>query len=383
VRPCHGTIDVWGDLIPNLKLKSIAMSKIGIAILGVGRWGVHWVRNFLAHPEVEVKAIVDANPERLTALSQQFQFDDTLVLATDWQEVRSLPGLDAVVVVTPASTHYPLIADALQQGYHVLAEKPLTLYPEESLALCQLAEQQQRQLIVDHTYLFHPCVLNGQTVVREGSLGELRYGYAERTHLGPVRPDVDALWDLAIHDIAIFNTWLGEMPIRVQATGQVWLQPNTSEPSSPETPVQSLADRQLFPIGLSDLVWVTLTYPSGFQATLHLCWFNPDKQRRLAVVGERGTLIFDEMDAIEPLTIQYGRVEPQGLYWIPTDQRREVVEVAPAEPLKQVCQHFIDCVQNRQPSEISSGWVGANLVKVLWAITESVNQGGKAIDIGS
>ncbi len=352
------------------------MSKIGIAILGVGRWGVHWVRNFLAHPDVEVKAIVDANPDRLTALSQQFQFDETLILATDWQNVRDLPGLEAVVVVTPASTHYPLIADALDRGYHVLAEKPLTLYPEESIGLCQLAEQQQRQLIVDHTYLFHPSVIKGQAVVREGSLGQLRYGYATRTHLGPVRPDVDALWDLAIHDIAIFNNWLGETPVRVQATGGIWLQPNR-----PETTAQGFPDPKLFPNGLSDVSWVTLGYPSGFQATIHLCWFNPDKQRRLAVVGERGTLIFDEMDAIEPLTIQYGRVEPEGIYWIPTDQRREVVEVAPAEPLKQVCQHFINCIQSQQPSAVSSGWVGANLVKVLWALTESVNQGGKAIEI--
>ncbi len=111
-----------------------------------------------------------------------------------------------------------LIKDALKQGYHVLAEKPLTLNPAECQELCQLAEQQHSILMVDHTYLFHPAVEQGQAVVQAGKLGDLRYGYATRTHLGPVRQDVDALWDLAIHDIAIFNNWLGQIPVKVQAT---------------------------------------------------------------------------------------------------------------------------------------------------------------------
>jgi predicted dehydrogenase len=169
----------------------------------------------------------------------------------------------------------------------VLAEKPLTLKLSESQALCDLAQQQQRQLVIDHTYLFHPVVETGQQVIAKGKLGDLRYGYAARTHLEPVRPDVDALWDLAIHDIAIFNTWLGQTPIQVQATGTVWLQPDR------EFETDRIQD--LTPIsnsGLSDIVMATLTYPNGFRAFLHLCWLNPDKQRRLGVVGSEGTLIF-------------------------------------------------------------------------------------------
>ncbi|MGB7274776.1 MAG: Gfo/Idh/MocA family oxidoreductase [Geitlerinemataceae cyanobacterium] len=330
-----------------------------IAIVGAGRWGVHLIRNFLRHPDTEIVAIVDGNPQQLAALSHKFELDPRTVLAPEWSIVRELSQIEAVVVATPASTHYAIVRDALERRFHVLAEKPLTLKPEESLALCRLAEKQQRQLVIDHTYLFHPAVQRGRTLVQNNTLGTLRYGYASRTNLGPVRQDVDALWDLAIHDIAIFNNWLGETPHRVQARGTVWLQPE-----------------------LSDVVWVTLIYPSGFHATIHLCWCNPDKQRRLAVVGDRGTLIFDEL-AQFPLILQSGQVEPQNGGWNPAEMSQKAIAVESAEPLQQVCQHFLDCVQQQQSSSISSGWTGAQLVQILAALTESMQRGGETIGISN
>ncbi|NET69651.1 MAG: Gfo/Idh/MocA family oxidoreductase [Sphaerospermopsis sp. SIO1G2] len=192
-----------------------------LAIIGVGRWGVHLLRNFLAHPQVDVVAIVDPSLAKLTTVKERFHLDDNILLITEWQSIKNIPQLTAVAIATPASTHYDLIKDYLQSGYHILAEKPLTLDPEECRELCELAEYQEIILMVDHTYLFHPAVEKGQQVVQSGQLGNLRYGYATRTHLGPVRQDVDALWDLAIHDIAIFNTWLGMLPIKVKAKGTV------------------------------------------------------------------------------------------------------------------------------------------------------------------
>lgn len=343
--------------------------KIQIAILGAGRWGTHLVRNFLEHPQAEVVAIVDPNPERLAALQQRHALDPG-IFSTDWAAVLERPEVEAVAIATPAVTHYPLIETALKSGCHVLAEKPLTLDPQEARQLCQLAEQQQRHLLVDHTYLFHPAVARGREVVQSGDLGELRYGYAARTHLGPVRQDVDALWDLAIHDIVIFNHWLQAEPIRVEATGQVWLQ---------QHPLP------LNPQGLVDLVWVKLTYPSGFQAAIHLCWLNPDKQRRLCVAGSQGTLIFDELRAEAPLSIQYGQFDPQPLAegqsrFVPMAERREVLTLEAGEPLRRVCDRFLHCITTQTAPSLSSGWVGAKLVNILAALTQSLNQ-GKPIDI--
>lgn len=337
-----------------------------IAIFGAGRWGTHLLRNFLNLPQANVVAVVDPFEERLGQLAQQFNLDSRVLLTTDWLKAMHLEEIEAVAIATPAATHYPLIKAALEQGLHVLAEKPLTLDFAESLELCQLAATQQRQLVIDHTYLFHPAVQRGRTAIGQQLLGGLRYGYADRTHLGPVRQDVDALWDLAIHDIAIFNCWLNETPSQVQAQGTVWLQPK-AEPQ--------------FPKGLSDLVWVRLTYPSGFQAVIHLCWSNPDKQRRLCLVGDRGTLIFDELLPAAPLTFHQGRLEQVEQQFFPTNQQQQVLELAQTEPLQEVCRHFLDCVQQNKPSDISSGWLGAELVQVLSALTRSLNQGGQSVEV--
>ncbi|WP_445626834.1 Gfo/Idh/MocA family protein [Nostoc sp. DSM 114167] len=367
-------------------------NQIKIAVIGVGRWGVHLLRNFLAHPQVNVVAVVDPHPERLAAVKQQFNLGGNVLLTTQWQNLKTVPGLTAVAIATPATTHYALIKDALQQGYHVLAEKPLTLDPAECRELCQLAEQHNLILMVDHTYLFHPAVEQGKTVVQAGKLGDLRYGYATRTHLGPVRQDVDALWDLAIHDIAIFNAWLGEIPVQVQATGTVWLQGAGEQGSRGAVGQRSRGAgeqgsrgvevspyTESVPQGLADLVWLTLTYPDGFQAYIHLCWLNPDKQRRLGIVGSLGSLIFDEMSISSPLTLLHGEFEQQGNQFIPVNQRQIVLELEPGEPLERVCSSFVVSILNNTPSEISSGWVGTELVEILAALTLSLNQGGKPV----
>jgi predicted dehydrogenase len=343
------------------------MAQISLALLGVGRWGTHLLRNFLAHPQVQVRAVVDPNEAQLRATAQQFGLADTVPLLTNWQAALALDGLTAVAIATPAATHDELVHAALEQDLHVLVEKPLTLDTYSSALLGKLAATHQRQLVIDHTYLFHPVVAAGQQAVAQ--IGPRRYGYATRTHLGPVRQDVDALWDLAIHDIAIFNHWLGETPSQVQAHGRVWQQ--MAHPTR----------LPLFSQGLADVVWCRLRYPSGFEAMLHLCWANPDKQRRLCMVGDEGTLIFDELSSAQPLILQQGRfLHAQGRF-IPQGITTAVVPVRSEEPLKILCDHFVDCVRRNQPSPISSAAVGTTLVSSLQALSQSLNQEGQWIAV--
>ncbi|BDA73610.1 oxidoreductase domain-containing protein [Rivularia sp. IAM M-261] len=335
------------------------LNKINTAVIGVGRWGVHWLRILLEHPQANLKVVVDPNPERLEAVKRQYNLGDDVVLTTNAQTLQYINELEAVVVATPAVTHYSLITDALKWRLHVLAEKPLTLLASECRELCELALKQQRILMVDHTYLFHPAVERGRSVIESGSIGDLRYGCATRTHLGPVRQDVDALWDLAIHDIAIFNTWLGEVPVKAQATGTVWLQQKSN---------------------LADLVWTILTYKSGFTAHIHLCWLNNDKQRRLSIVGSKGSLIFDEMSQA-PLTLINGEFEVQGNLYVPINQSQQILELEKAEPLKKVCSHFLQCIQTNTSPTISDAFRGAELVQILTALTKSLHSGGTPINL--
>jgi len=351
--------------------------RIRLAQFGVGRWGHHLLRNFLALASVEVVAVVEPRREQHDLIRNQFGLSPAIALTAEAETVLADPQVDAVAIATPAATHYDLIKTALKNRKHVLAEKPLTLTVPECEELCALAADNGVQLIIDHTYLFHPVVQRGQAVLAASPLGPLRYGYATRTNLGPVRPDVDALWDLSIHDIAIFNHWLGEMPIAVAAQGQVWLQSD-----APRGRLRQRAAAPHFPHGLADVAWLRLWYPSGFQATIHVSWANPDKQRRLGVVGDRGTLIFDEMQADTPLVLQRGKFEPEGIYFVPTSLDREVIAILPSEPLKQVCQHFIDCVTQQQDSPLSSGQVGTDLVRILVALSRSLKQDGQRIEVG-
>ncbi|MCU0527713.1 MAG: Gfo/Idh/MocA family oxidoreductase [Elainella sp. Prado103] len=362
-----------GQPFQALQYTSERSESVKVALFGLGRWGSHWLRKFADHPQAELVAVVDPCVDRLE-LAQQGLTDRAIATYTDWRKALEIPGLAAVAIITPASTHYEMIQTALQHNLHVLAEKPLTLETAKAIELCQLADQQQRQLVIDHTYLFNAAVQRGRCLVQQGQLGQLRYGYASRTHLGPVRHDVDALWDLAIHDIAIFNHWLNDVPVRVQAQGHQWLhlepwetlkQSDLSHPSSP---------------GLADLVWIKLTYASGFEAIVQLCWANPDKQRRLSLVGSEGSLVFDELAAF-PLTLWQGQLCRQAGQFVPQNQQQQVIELEPIEPLQAVCDHFLSCVRHNQPSEISSGWLGAELVTILAALSQSLQAGGVPIAI--
>jgi len=328
-------------------------------MLGVGRWGSHLLRNLLQNPDVTIAAVIDPwepNLKRSQDLFSPIAPANTQWL-THWQTALDTLELDAIVVATPAETHYPIIRAALIKGLHVLAEKPLTLTVAESIELCELAQENNLQLVVDHTYLFNPAIARARRSIV--NLGNLRYAYATRTHLAPVRQDVDALWDLAIHDIAILNYWLDDRPVRVSARGKSWLQPDIQTDLSPH--------------GLADTIWATLEYSNGFCADLHFSWLNCDKQRRMAVVGDRGTMIFDEL-APEQLIIQYGELVKTEQGFSPDRQTRDVLPIAPQEPLKSLCEHFVHCVQTNESSKISSGWLGSDLVAVLVALSDSMNQ---------
>ena len=332
------------------------MGQIQLALMGVGRWGTHLLRNFLAHPQIQVRAVVEPLMERLTATAATFgldQLDPPVALLDSWEAALALDGLDAVAIATPAATHQAIVTAALQRQLHVLCEKPLTLSATSAAGLCQLAQQQHRQLFVDHTYLFHPAVIQGKAHL--GRLGPPRYGYAARTNLGPVRQDVDALWDLAIHDLAIFNYWLGDSPTRVQAQGLSWL--GAGPLARP----------------LADVVWCRLHYGSGFEASLHLCWANPHKQRQLSVVCDRGSLIFDEMQSATPLVLQTGQLTPNGFR--PQGLDTVALQVPAQEPLATMCNQFVHSVLTNPPT-CTSGMIGTNLVAVLEALSQSLNQTG-------
>lgn len=348
--------------------------RVAVAVLGAGRWGTHLIRNFLEHPRSRLMAVAETNPDLIETVGDRFTSYSAWAAVRcvgDPTEILDSPAVEAVVIATPASTHFDLVRSALLAGKHVLVEKPLTLDAAEGEQLWELAQRVDRRLMVDHTYLFHPAVVRGAAVVREGEIGQLRYGYAARTHLGPVRQDVDALWDLAIHDIAIFNDWLGTQPIAVQARGHIWLQPGDPLAAQPDRPD---------PIGgLADQVWLTLHYPQDVTATIHLCWNNPDRARRLGLVGTRGTLVFDEMNSRSPLTLFAGELEQSDRQWLPINLAERPIALPDGEPLRRVCDQFLAAILDGASLDRSDGQVGTQLVRLLAAASRSLARQGETV----
>ncbi|GAB4341225.1 MAG: Gfo/Idh/MocA family oxidoreductase [Cyanophyceae cyanobacterium] len=371
-----------------MAMADIKANPVPIAVIGAGRWGAHLVRIFLGHPGATLVAVAEGDRDRWDELAARFADHPA------WGAVRYVPDgfgalaiadlgavaiadLGAVAIATPASGHYDLVTAALERGLHVFVEKPLTLDGDQCDRLGTLAQRQGRHLFVDHTYLFHPAVEAGAAWLRspdpEASLGRLHYGYGARVHLGPIRQDVDVLWDLAIHDIAIFNHWLNDTPIAVRAWGQTWLQPGhgtaNQGKSSPDRPDPAA--------GLADLTWVQLRYGGGVTATVHLCWNNPDKQRRLALSGDRGTLIFDELDTSAPLRLRQGTLEQRDGRFLPGNEGDRVIPIAPGQSLSRACDRFLADLHREAPDPRANAHTAATLVRILAATSRSLSQDGQ------
>lgn len=338
---------------------------INVAVIGAGRWGPNLIRHFHNNQTSRVAWIVDKDEERLRVAAARFpgvQFSTNAARAFSDKDVA------AVIVATPTLTHHELVKAALQAGKHVLVEKPLTNRADQAEALCRLAEERKRVLMVGHVFLYNPGVLYVRQALRSGDLGRLFYMSMVRTNLGPVRTDVDAAWDLASQDISIANYWLDHSPVSVSALGESWGHP-----------------------GINDTVFATLRYPGNVLVHIHVSWLNPRKTRDITVVGHERMLVFDDMNPVEPVRLyrpraNAARVEnpwvdsfeafrssvPQGTFQAPALSREE--------PLREECAHFIRCVETGAPP-LTDGAQGLAVVRAVEALERSAKNRGREEDL--
>ncbi len=330
---------------------------ITINCIGLGHWGPNLLRNFSLHPEVEIGMICDTSQERLDLVSRKLPGVGKSSCSDPMQALTD-PDADAVVIVTPVKTHFELAKTALEHGKHVLVEKPLCATLEESEALVDLARKKGKLLAVGHVFLFNQGVLGVRNLIKTGALGRISYVYATRTNLGPIRTDVNALWDLAAHDISILNHWFNEDPIEVSARGESYLNPS-----------------------IEDVVLANYTYPGGILAAVHASWLNPRKVREITIVGEHKMVVWDDMQIDEPIrifdkTVDVSR-EPVysdnfGSFRMQIRTGDVVIpHVAGSEPLASECAHFVDAISGREEL-INDGDNGISVVKALEAADRSM-----------
>ncbi|MGY6530138.1 MAG: Gfo/Idh/MocA family protein [Cyanobacterium sp.] len=331
---------------------------INIAILGAGRWGSHFVKIFLNHPDVSLRVICDNSPTRLDFIQEKYNIPHTVQLLTNEQKITNIKQLDAVIITTPATSHYKLIDYFLKNDYHILAEKPLTINSIEASKITELANNKNLVLFVDHTYLFNPLIEELNNRINQGDIGKLKYGYASRTHADAIRGDVNVIWDLAIHDISIFNYVLGEKPFQVSAQGQNFLSHN-----------------------LMDVAWLKLFYPSGFVATIHVSWLNADKQRKLTMVGEKGSLVFDEMMSQSPLTLHRANIHQDTLPMVVDGYSTKKIDFTPFNTLALMGDRFLSAIKTNQQPKISTGEFATELIQILEALDTSLKNNSAMVSV--
>lgn len=332
---------------------------INIAIVGLGHWGKNYVRTFQSIEGVTIKYLVDASKESLVRFSGL-----EIKLSQNYQEVIDSADVDAVVIATPASMHYDLIKMALIRGKDVLAEKPITLSSKQAIELTELAGAGKRILMVGHTFLYNNAILKLKELINSSDFGRTYYLNATRTHLGLIRSDVSSVWDLAPHDLSIFNYVLNALPIAVSAIGACHLGTKNH-----------------------DVAFINLIYPNEVVANIHVSWEDSNKERTIRVVGERMRVVFNDMDNLERIKIFHKGVslntnpDFNGLHQV---QLRDGDIYSPniqaSEPLYEMCKHFLACVVDRVNPR-SSGIDGANVVKILEAITQSIKEHGQTVQI--
>jgi len=306
-----------------------------LAQIGCGYWGPNLLRNFSALPHCQVRYVVDASPDRCAFVHDNFP-KTSAVESCD--VVFDDPEVVAVIIATPAATHFALAKRALESGKHVLVEKPLATSVSQVDELARWADHRRLVVMAGHTFIYNPAVRYVKKLIDSGELGEVRYVYSQRLNLGRIRSDIDALWNFAPHDISIIQYWLDDHnPTSVLRQGMDYIQP-----------------------GVDDVVFLNLVYPKKVIANIHVSWLDPQKVRKMTVVGSKKMVVYDDVadDKIAVYDKGIDRKAVLGEHMdfdrpLPTDfsyRSGDILlpQVKFIEPLRLEAEHFIDCIRTRK-----------------------------------
>lgn len=334
-----------------------------IAVIGYGYWGPNLVRNFMELPGCDVAAICDARPDRLELAARRCPSARTTRHVDD---VMRDPSVDAVVVATPVSTHYPLARAALEAGKHVLVEKPLALSTQEVDELIARATLAKRVLQVDHTFVYTGAVRKIRALVDAGELGDLLYYDSVRINLGLFQHDVNVLWDLAVHDLAILDHVVGAKVEGVSALGFRHLS------EQPE-----------------NLAYLTLRLRGGAVAHIQVNWLAPVKIRRTVIGGSRRMIVYDDLEPSDKVKIYDSGADlvrdEASVHKMLVSYRvgeMRVPRLDLTEALQTEALHFLGCIREAR-APLTDGAAGRRVVSILEAAQASMAEGGRMIEIGS
>jgi predicted dehydrogenase len=291
---------------------------IRIGHAGLGYWGPNVARNF--GEVADLRWLCDLSPDLVSEAASRFPQAKT---TADFDDVLADPDVDAVSIATPVVTHFDLAKRALLAGKHVFVEKPPAQSSAEADELCALAEEQELVFMPGYLLLYHAAVGKLKELIDAGELGDVLYLYGNRQNLGQIRRDENALWSLGAHDLSVILYLVGEEPVEAWARGESFLRE-----------------------GVEDVVFCYMRFPSGVVAHMHLSWLDPQKMRKLTVVGRDKMAVFDDMEQERKLTVHdKGPVLRPASEWQVRTGDIHIPRIASEEPLRIECKHFISLVE--------------------------------------
>lgn len=338
-----------------------SVALLGVAVAGCGEWGRNHVRALAALPGVRVLHVADPDRARQELARTLVP---SAVVTDDLGAALADPKVSVVAIASPSPTHVPLSRRALEAGKHVMVEKPLAPTLAEAIELVARAKKAGRLLGVGHLLLHHPAVRHLKRLIDRKALGTIHYLYAQRTNLGRIRSDENALWSLGPHDVSVMAHLLGAWPISVSAQGAACVQP-----------------------ARADVVFLTLRFPGDRLAHVHLSWLDPHKVRRLTIVGSSKMAVFDDMEPAEKIRIHdKGATLTEPGTWAEALSLRSgetrIPRLPVGEPLREEWRAFLKSVRTGSPLLVD-GVSGLEVVRVLEAAERSLRAAGREVSVGA
>ena len=307
---------------------------MNIAQIGCGYWGPNLLRTFNNLQDCDVKYLVERERTRMDFVQKKYP---KVIVKSKLSEVLSDSTVNAVVIATPAETHYDLAKQCLEAGKHILVEKPLTTKVCEIDSLEKIANCQKLKVMSGHTFIYNNAVRYIKKIIDDGSLGDIRYIYSQRLNLGRIRNDIDALWNFGPHDISIIQYWLDDLsPQSVNRHGMDFIQN-----------------------GVDDVIFLNIKYPNKIMANIHVSWLDPMKTRKMVVVGSHKMVVYDDVaeykvsvfdKGIDQKAIIGERMDYDNPSSLENFKYRsgdiQIPKIDWVEPLAQEAKHFINCIQN-------------------------------------
>jgi len=332
------------------------MNKINMAIIGCGYWGPNLIRNFNQISTCKVVKCCDLCDEKLNRIKTLYP---SIKTTNNLDEILEDESINGVAIATPVYTHFDIGKKCLEHDKHVMIEKPLASSSLQCKELIQLAESNNKVLMVGHTFEYTAAVNKAREIVESRELGDIYYIHCIRVNLGLFQPDINVIWDLAPHDISIILYVMQEFPIAINGQGKAHFK-----------------DR------IEDVSTITLNFANGGIAFIHNSWLDPCKIRRITIVGSKKMLVYDDINPNEKIKIYDKGVEVPPYY----DTYAEfhfsyrygdiyTPRLNEYEPLRRECEHFLECIR-MGTTPISDGYSGLRVVSILEAANRSLNNHG-------